>query len=287
MSRLQKKCFIGASGMHLLLLVILIIGPAFLAPSKVDDTPLLDVIPSKTIDEMLSGGGNPIPRPAVQPIPQQPPPQPQPQVQPPAPQPQPQPVRQPEPPKVETPKINKPDPDSLDPKPDKKPPHKVQVSDTVVKIPKDRKPTTTATAANQAEARATAERRRYADAAKAIKAGLSQTTTVEMPQGGFGGGGVSYANYAQTVRKIYTDAWIIPDDVTDDEATVKVSVTIKSDGTVLTSRIIQPSGSRLVDNSIQATLNRVTFVARFPEGAKESQRTFTISFNLKAKKLLG
>ena len=31
MSRLQKKCFIAASGLHLLLVVILLVGPAFLA----------------------------------------------------------------------------------------------------------------------------------------------------------------------------------------------------------------------------------------------------------------
>jgi fido (protein-threonine AMPylation protein) len=42
-----------------------------------------------------------------------------------------------------------------------------------------------------------------------------------------------------------------------------------------------------VDHSIQATLDRVTFVAPFPEGAKDSQRTFIINFSLKAKKLLG
>ena len=87
------------------------------------------------------------------------------------------------------------------------------------------------------------------------------------------------------MQRVYTDAWRIPEDVTDDEATVKVSVTIAHAGHVISSRIIQSSGSKLVDKSIQATLDRVTFVWPFPEGSKDSQKTFNISFSLKAKKL--
>ena len=38
MNRLQKKCFIASAGMHLLLVLILIIGPAFLSSkSKIED----------------------------------------------------------------------------------------------------------------------------------------------------------------------------------------------------------------------------------------------------------
>jgi TonB family protein len=87
------------------------------------------------------------------------------------------------------------------------------------------------------------------------------------------------------VRRIYTEAWRIPDDVTDDEAIIKVSVTIARTGHVISSRILQSSGSRLVDKSIQATLDRVTFVRPFPDGSKDSQNTFNITFSLKAKKL--
>ncbi|MFO1515022.1 MAG: TonB family protein [Verrucomicrobiota bacterium] len=278
MSRLQKKCFIGASGMHLLLLVVLFVGPAFMSGDKVDDTPVLTFIPTITTDDKVSGGGAPKP-----PTPQ-PQPQPQPQVQPPTPQPQPQPAREPDPPQVETPKITKPSPDSLDPQPEKKT-HQVKVSDTVVKI---KQPSRTATTSkpNTQTAYNTDRQQQVANTLRRIQGNLSSTTTVEMPEGP-GGGGPSYANYKQVVRKIYTDAWTVPADVTDDEATVKVSVTIARGGNVISSSIVQSSGSALVDRSIQATLDRVTFVAPFPEGAKEAQRTFTINFSLKAKKLLG
>jgi TonB family protein len=108
-----------------------------------------------------------------------------------------------------------------------------------------------------------------------------------MPEGP-GGGGVSYANYGQIVRKIYTDGWIVPDDMTDDEATVKVSVTIARDGKVLSGHIVSPSGSTAANRSIQNTLDRIrTIGLPFPEGAKESQRTFIMTFNLKAKKAFG
>ena len=76
MNRLQKKCFIAATGFHLLLAAILIVGPAFLSSNpKTDDLPLLNFVPVKTVDSLMSGGGNPKaqPPPAVaQPAPQPP-----------------------------------------------------------------------------------------------------------------------------------------------------------------------------------------------------------------------
>jgi protein TonB len=277
MSRLQKKCVIGATGFHLLLLGILIVGPAFLSQDKVDATPVLEFIPMNVTDAAVSGGGSPRP-----PAPQPPAPQTQPQVQQPAPAPS-----QPDvPPKVEATKATRPVPDSLEPRPEKQP-HKVRVSDKVIN-PRDRKTSDKPANDTQAASRASAERKQQvATALKNIQGGLTSSTKVEMPDGpvGPGGGGASYANYAQEVRRIYTEAWRIPDDVTDDEATVKVSVTIARAGHVISSRILQTSGSRRVDDSIQATLDRVTFVRAFPEGAREAQRTFTISFSLKAKKL--
>ena len=64
-------------------------------------------------------------------------------------------------------------------------------------------------------------------------------------------------------------------------------MTIASDGTVISARIITPSGDAGVDASVQRTLDRVTFIAPFPEGATEKERTYIINFNLKAKRMLG
>ena len=293
MSRLQKKCFIGATGFHLLLLAVLIVGPVLMSPGESDSTPVLEFIPMIVTESSNQGGGTPRPTPPTT-TPPAAQPQPQPQVQPQVSQPQPPPQRDPDPPKVEKVKPAKPDPESLEPKPEKKP-HQVQISEKVIN-PRERKPPTkplpdpvaAATAAAAATAHAAAERKQQVAAAlKNISSGLTSSTKIEMPDGpnGPGGGGPSYASYGQEVRRIYTEAWRIPDDVTDDEATVRVSVTIARAGHVISSRIIQSSGSKLVDKSIQATLDRVTFVRPFPDGSKDSQKNFNISFSLKAKKL--
>jgi TonB family protein len=103
---------------------------------------------------------------------------------------------------------------------------------------------------------------------------------------GPGGGGVPYANFKDAIRKKYTDAWLVPDGVTDDSAVATASVTIARDGKVLDARIIIPSGNALADQSVEAALRRVTFAVPLPEGAKEDQRTVKIKFSVKAK-LLG
>ena len=56
MNRLQKKCAMVTVGIHLLLVVILIVGPGFFAPKpKADDLPL-DVIPANLIDAAFNSG---------------------------------------------------------------------------------------------------------------------------------------------------------------------------------------------------------------------------------------
>ncbi|MBI3851325.1 MAG: TonB family protein [Verrucomicrobia bacterium] len=274
MNRLQKKCFVASAALHSLLFVILLVGPAFLSRKNVaNDMPVLDVIPSKLVDELMSGGGNPTAQP--------PPPAPPPEAV--KPQPQPEKFVKPEPQPIEPPKMAK--PETI---PDEKPTRKPlpQVSTKLIdRSNLDPKAKEQAKAEAQAKARAEAARRaaEFKTALRSLKDGLSSSTTVEMP----GPGGEAYANYAQVVKSVYEQAWIAPDDVTDESATTKVSVTIDRSGTVISARIIRDSANGSVDKSVQATLHRVKFVAPFPAGAKEQQRTFMINFNLKAKRLLG
>ena len=78
MNRLQKKCVMATTGFHLLLLVILFVGPAFFwAREKPDDTPVLDMIPANLVDAASTGVQNaqpPPPAPAVVTPPQPTPP---------------------------------------------------------------------------------------------------------------------------------------------------------------------------------------------------------------------
>ena len=287
MDRLQKKCFIAATGLHLFLISLLFIGPAFLSSNtKMPDEPLITFIPYKTTDQNVSGGGDPKGgAPAPAPLPQPPAPAPEP-VRTPAPEPTPE-KQEPAPkpaPKEPAPK-EKTTPLDSDEKPKRSKP---DISTTVVR----RSTSTTSAAAKAkaaADARAAAAARQrainqMANALSEIGGSLSGDTSIKLL--GPGGGGVPYANFLQGVKKIYSDAWILPDGIKDDTATVTVSVTIARDGAVVSSRILQRSGDAAVNSSVQMTLDRVGRVVPLPDDSKESQRTVTINFNVKSK-LLG
>lgn len=280
--------------MHALLLLALVVGPAFFnRPTVADPTPVLEFIPIVATDENFKGGGAPR---AAERLPEQPtqvtPPT-QPVAPPPEPvapsvereekPPRPEPVKKPEPEKPTRPDRDAPAVSK------EKPRHQVTVSKNKVPLSNNKTPS----AANNSTAKqpTSSANNELASAlarvGSRVRSGLSSATQVDMPEGP-GGGGVSYANYGQIVRKIYTDAWRVPDDMADDEANIKVSVTIARDGTVLSSRIVQASGSAAADRSIQNTLNRISSIGvAFPAGAKESERTFILTFNLKAKKAFG
>jgi outer membrane biosynthesis protein TonB len=294
MNRLQKKCFICSAGVHLLLFSILFVGPAFLSskPTPTEDLPLLDFIPLKTTDDLMSGGGNPNansapPGPKPEPPPQQAPQQP--------PQQAPQKAPEPAPPKRTEPEAVKEPPKE----PDKPADETADVSDKKPKrefklVPTVRKPQASAQAKREAEANERAARQaadvrrkavqEFARAADVVGNGLSAGTSVEMR--GPGGGGVPYANFLQGVQTIYQRAWRgrVPAGSTDRTTAAIAAVTIARDGTVLAARIIERSGNSKVDNAVQSTLDYIRHAVPLPDDAKESQRTVTISFDVEAKK---
>jgi TonB family protein len=291
MNRLQKKCFVGSAGVHLLLALILFVGPGFLSsPSKPDNLQVLDFVPAKTVDELVAPGGG---DPKAKPPPAAPvqPPQPQPQAAPPPePQPTPQKIREPDP-VPETKPVAR-EEESFEPSKEKKP-RKIEVSTKLItrkpEASDDRKARQEAEAKREAKALAEARRRwarQIGQAADYIGSDLSGGTSVELTPGP-GGGGVSYANFLQALKSIYANAWVLPDGVEDNEATTVASVTIARNGTVLSYHITRFSGDSVVDHSVQTTLERVQHVPPLPENAKEDQRTVNINFNVKAKRLLG
>ncbi len=297
MNRMQKKCVIASAGIHVLLVVILFVGPAFLAPknSPVPDMPLLDFVPFETVDALVSGGGDPNARPPAA----------QPNVRPQlaAPvieTPQPTPVREPE--QKQEPE---PEPEAAPEKSHEVTPEK-STEAALEPTPKARKKpqislkpvirkggsgeSKAAKEASDRDAREYAEGRQklaraIGSAANGIPGSIGGSTDVRLF--GPGGGGVPYANFLQAVKTVYTRAWVLPDGVTDDNATVAVEVTIGRDGTVLGHRILRSSGNGAVDQSVRATLEAVTYAAPLPRDAKENQRSVSINFNVKAKRLLG
>jgi len=290
MDRLQKKCLIGTASAHALLILILIVGPGFFKSTpKVDDkTPVLIAIPPIFTDQLLNSGQPTPTQPPPQPKPL--PPQPKPEVTPTPPEPKPTPeppkpvVKQEEPDQPDQP--DKPSPDAVVPvKPVKHKPHVIKV-DTSHPIKRTIKQTDN----TDAEADAKEERHRrdalhhaLVSAQNNIEKNSSTATEVTMP----GTSSVSYANFAQAVKSIYDREWKAPDDASNDDANTVVKVTIASDGTVVSSRIVTPSGDAKVDASVQRALDNVTYIGPFPEGATEKTRTFTINFNLQSKRQNG
>jgi len=295
MNRLQKKCLVASLALHALLCVILLVGPAFLSSKeKYADLPLLEVVPDKTTDLPFSGGGNPNAK--APPAPRVDPPQPQPiapQAKPPDPVPKQAEVKIKSPPEPQ--KERETDPGEV-PVVKRKPKPEIKVDNKIVKRSANKTPEKAMAksededAKAQARAEAEAKRRtkqqilaRINDSSQRISDNLSTGTSIEPP----GPGGEAYANYAQVVKTIYDRAWIDPEDVTDNDATVQVKVVIARDGRVISDSVLKRSGIPALDKSVQNTLDRVRQLPPFPEGAREAQRAFVINFNLKGKRLLG
>jgi TonB family protein len=289
MDRLQKKCLIASTSVHLLLVLILLIGPGFLSsPPKPDDpTRVLEFIPSKLIDGPSRGGSPdagqmapPPPRndPATDPAPPKPP------------EPDPAPEKQTQPDPV---KPDKPDPDAIPvPTTQKRKLPEANLK-PIVRSPGKKAPgkTPAEDAARKEDERLAGVRRDFASklrgAAGSIGNRLTPGINIEPGDYGPGGGGPAAMNYATYVVRVYEEAWIPPDDTDRDDAITKVTVTIARDGSVTLARIVRASGDGRVDASVRRTLDRVKFIAPFPEGSRDKERTYNINFNLRAKRATG
>ena len=319
MNRAQKRCFIASACVHGSLVLVLVVGSAFTHPTV--SLPVIEMVnlsSLKATDQLAFGGGTPAAGGVVQKTVTAPPvvtPPPQPAVAAPAAQPTPPPqpaVREvpPEPPKI----VHSPEAIPMPPlKKDTKksttkktvePEKKKSAKDTTEEEPPKRnlfaKPTTRK-ADEMKAAQAAAERQQATQRAKEaqqkavneatgrLAKGLSSGVGIEVnsSSGGFGGGGQAFANFAQILRSVYDQAWIDPQDVSDDRASTRVRVIIGRDGRVISSSIIKSSGISAMDRSVSDALRRVDFVHELPEGSKEQQRTFEFNFNLKAKRLAG
>ncbi|MCF7668892.1 MAG: TonB family protein [Verrucomicrobia bacterium] len=242
MNRIQKKCLIFSAFAHAGLIGALVFTPAFSGePEPPKNMPILDIIPSKVIDEMFyKAPSRPTPQPAQQSMrTQQPPPEPVRDVQ-----------KEPSQPKPDNPKIKV----NLNP---------IVRSSNNNSTPKEKE-------------KENSTQTQYNSAIEKIRSQLSPGITIETT----GAGGEAYANYAQVVKSVYNRAWQAPAKASGNSISVLISTTIARNGSVASSQILRSSGNSELDKSVQRTLDRVTYVAPFPEGAKEMQRTFKIEFIL-------
>jgi colicin import membrane protein len=293
MDRLSKKCVITSAIVHGTLVLVLIVGPAFLGSdeSQFDPKEIIDFIPAITIDKSMSGGGNPN---VAQVVPVLPPPTPKPvQAQPPQPKPEP---RRPDPepekakpepaPKQVERNTPKPDPESLEPV---SKPSKPKINLALTTRPPS-KPTSTDTSAAERRQREKADRERaeriVSSALTSIRSGASGSVKIDELRGP-GGGGLPYAGFNQALISAYMRAWLIPSDAAEEDGKVVATITLSRDGSVISARISKSSGNSKLDQSVQRALDKVSFVAPFPESTKDAQKTFGLEFDPKAKRMAG
>jgi TonB family protein len=326
MKRIRQKCFVGSVGLHALLLVILLVAPAFLKKPE----PKKERVPIKLIDgAVLAALSKAASAPAHVPSPA--PARPAPVVQKETPKPAPPkakttpkpPVKKiepkkPAPKKVESKKIvskPKPKPRKITPKkPTPKPVIKPPTRSKPQPKPKPRVRKATprpkpkidvpslsdltpqrdvraeqarqrnvADAARQAQAREDTRRRANLkrDLAKVFSGSKNYSERVTFKPSG--GSSRSSMDYGTMLVKAYTRAWNPPAELAGRLHIITVSVTIAKSGRVTNKRIVKKSGISSVDRSVQATLDRETKFRAFPSGMTESQKTYTIDFNLQAK----
>jgi TonB family protein len=287
MNRLQKKCLVAAAGSHLLVVVVVVCSGFVRPKPSVDDVQLLTMIPSTAVDRAVNAGRRDVPLPTPTPMVAPPVPVPEPQTPPP----QPPEVKPIEPVRPVEPVAQPPRPEPDDAKPDDlptpKPPkqkHEIKVDLTeVTRNPKKAQehPDTHAEKEAQKLAQRALERERaFNKVLNTIRDKATTSTSIDMP----GDSTEAYASYASIVKTVYTEAWIMPQNADNDLANVKVSITIANTGRVMDAHIVEPSGDASVDRSVQRTLDRVTELRPFPDGATDKERTYIINFNLKAKR---
>ena len=285
MDRLQKKCLVGSTCFHAFLALVLVVGSAFFVnKERPHVVPKVRVVPTKLIDAALAGGGgNPKIAPSedqqkgdtIKPLPPRPepqklvqtPPKPEPKVEPPAPRPEP-----------------------VKPKPEVAAKAQEKPKRTFEPLPlkgvtrsNEKLKAKAAAEARERKARADQIAGKLKSIEKDLVSGFTKGTKVDV----WGPGGEAYAGYDALVKAIYDDAWDVSDSLTDDDSTARVKIVIRRSGHVVSAHIERRSGNSLLDKSVQRALDKVKFVAPFPAGSNDDQRTFTINFNLKAKRLLG
>jgi TonB family protein len=293
MNRLQKKCVIASGIAHATLVLVLLVGPAFLGSDDptIDAKDIIDFIPFKTLEQNMTGGGNPN---VAQVIPAPAPPTPTPPTPPTPPPPAPR-VEQhdptPEPPKPAqrevqrtVPDNSKPDPDALEPA--KRSAPKISLTQ-VTRNTSTSRSSDTAKAQRDRDRAAARERAESVDRAiSAINAGASGSVKVDELRGP-GGGGVPYAGFNPALVSAYMRAWLVPADLANSSAKVVAKITLNRNGDVISARIERSSGNADLDESVRRALDKVSYVAPFPESMKDTQKTFWLEFDPRAKRMMG
>jgi TonB family protein len=304
MTQLQKKCFVASSGVHGLLLVILVAAAVFHSETAVTEEQVLTIISPRLLDRAGSGGEAPA---AVTPQMVTPPPAAPPAAAPPIrpipvePAPQPRPIVQA---KAELPSETKPKVEKVTQEkpvaPEKIPtsaktaptktheivPDLTRTTHIASSTTSSTKPSNSATSSAHSSTNAHPDEfaKALSELDTKIRGSAAQSTVVTVPGEG---GGEAFTGYEAYIQSTYTHAWKSPDGATQNFPTADVKIVVGRDGTIFSAELTGSSGDAATDRSVQRTLNSVTKLRPFPEGAQDAQRTFHIRFNLDVKQSNG
>lgn len=151
------------------------------------------------------------------------------------------------------------------------------------------KPTAAEVAAERAAAAAEAQRlaaqaaqERWRKAVGGIHSKLTEQlsgeTTITVP--GPGGGGEVWIGYATYLKSFYEVRWRKPGSLPAPVAYVGVSITVARDGRLLRAEVLEKSGIRELDDSVNEVIQRHRRLEPLPPGSSDSERTFRIKFRL-------
>lgn len=297
MNRLRKKCFIASVGLHALLLIVLVVSPAFRSKDdKKVAPPPVRVIDGALVAKVLAASAPapsaptpPAPEPVVkQETPKPPVKQPEPPKSKPTPKPQPKPEPKPAPKKTTKPApkpkaVSKPKPKTVSqpkPKPKWKPKKTVKVAN-LNNLVSQSNSSAAEKERREAEKRAERERKRQMAELDSVLSSVKFSSQVKVRASG--GSSRATMDYGSYVMSTYDRQWREPSQIAVNGHTASVTVTIRKDGSVASARLSKRSGVSVLDKSIQDLIDRVRRFKPFPSGMNESQQTFTIDFSVRAK----
>ncbi|MBT5709377.1 MAG: TonB family protein [Verrucomicrobia bacterium] len=299
MGRLQKKCMMVSAGVHVALVLVLLLGPAFrTAPEKPKRASQLNLLSAVAIEAALSQAAQKDsipaePKPVVQERPEpptlvqeKPKPTPPKKVEPP----KPTPVEQPKPkvePKVVPKPAPKPKPPVVKPKPKLKP--KINFNTKTPKADPAREKREAASRARKRELEtqrknAAKRQREMNEALDSLGNNLNQRLDINANLVG----GSALGNYRLWVRTAFNKAWVQPSGGGNSRSATRVRVVVNLDGTVASATVVGASGNRGLDQSVRDALKRVKRIQRRPPAeTTTAERTFIINFNLKDGRISG
>ena len=301
MERLQKKCIFVSAGVHVALVLVLVFGPAFRSaperPKRVTQINLLSAVAIEAAlqqAEQSAAEREKVTPPVVEPAPEPPPrqtpkpKQPEPVVE----QPKPEPIKKVDPPKPikeqakpkPTPKIEekpKPVAKKTPPKPKPKPDIKINFNATAQKpdtLQKQEAQRRAVEEQRRRERAAAQKRREMQQSLESLGNSLSEKSKLQADLIG----GSALGNYRVHVKVAYDRAWVEPAGAGSARGVARVQVTVNTDGSIASAKIIGYSGNQGLDQSVQDALRRVKRIERRPpSGTSVADRTFIINFNLK------